>query len=348
MSLTLKKIQDIYTLTNDNAYAIQAELQILENCVSYSTLETVEILAGASRNYKLTVDGDYQILVTADGQPNETATIKHYLKLQTSIIESVLDIICDCECGCECSDGVDELCALSMLRAKIDVCKRLTNPQGAGFFDILYRETKCLINKQIYCAVDSEIILGEAECNNKLIKQLIALDYLGMYFLEHFTAEAAEDIAYVDTKFFTDTIFCCVQALGLDIGNLRNNIDSNMGQFTINSGAYVNLPPSTVGDYEITVDNRATTVLTLAMFTSLATPAYADPEGDAPAAVRIDTLPVDGVLKLSGVDVTAGQIILVADINAGNLTYVSPNQDAIDTDTFNFSISDTGSGLFVS
>ena len=121
-----------------------------------------------------------------------------------------------------------------------------------------------------------------------------------------------------------------------------------MGLFTINNGAYVNQPPSQVGDYSMSVANRATTVLTLAMFTTNTTPAYSDPEGDAASAVRIDTLPGDGVLKLSGVNVTVGQIILAADINAGNLTYVSPNQDALDTDTFDFSVSDTGSGLFVS
>ena len=120
-----------------------------------------------------------------------------------------------------------------------------------------------------------------------------------------------------------------------------------MGLFTINNGAYVNLPPSAVGDFNITVANRAVTVLTLAMFTTSTTPVYSDPEGDVAKEVRIDTLPVDGVLKLSGTNITTGQIIPVAGIVAGNLTYESPNQNALDTDTFNFSVSDLGSGMFV-
>lgn len=347
MSLTLKEAQDIYTLTNDNAYTVQAELQILENCVDYTTLETVDILSDESRDYKFTVDGNYRILITADGEEDETVTIRHYLKLQTSIIEGVLDLLCDCDCGCECIEE-DQMCQLLMLRAKIDAYKRLTNPEAVGFFDIVYRETHCLVNKQIYCAVDSEIVLGEADCNEKLIKQLIALDYLAMYFFEYFSVDTDEDRNYVDIKFLTSTIFCCIKSLGIDIGKIKEEIIDNMGQFTINSGSYTNLPPSQVGDFEISVDNRAETILTLNMFTSLTTPVFADPEGDAAASVRIDTLPVDGVLKLSGVPVTPGQIILVADINAENLRYESPDQDTIDTDTFNFSVSDAGSGLFTS
>ena len=43
--------------------------------------------------------------------------------------------------------------------------------------------------------------------------------------------------------------------------------------------------------------------------------------GDTLAAVRIDALPAAGTLTLSGVAVTAGQVIAVADINAGNLVF---------------------------
>jgi len=339
------KKQDKYLVTNEEIVPINYEVKKLYDCTNFLTIADGVIEPGETKEFDFTEDGQYQIVI------NETDTIhiKHYLKLQLSIIEGVLNTICDCKCGCECNDNEDELCNLLMLRAKIDVYKRLTNPQGVAFYDAVYKHTKCLIEKPIYCAVDKEIILGESECNQEIVKQLIALDYLAMYFFEMAQVCLTEDKEYVRNKFKTKTIFCCIQSLGINVGDIEELIENNnMGLFTINNGAYVNQPPSQVGDYSMSVANRATTVLTLAMFTTNTTPAYSDPEGDAASAVRIDTLPGDGVLKLSGVNVTVGQIILAADINAGNLTYVSPNQDALDTDTFDFSVSDTGSGLFVS
>ena len=48
---------------------------------------------------------------------------------------------------------------------------------------------------------------------------------------------------------------------------------------------------------------------------------YSDPNSVALAAVQITTLPALGTLKLSGTLVTLNQIVAVADINSGNLTY---------------------------
>lgn len=338
------KKQDKYLVTNEEIVPINYEVKKLYDCTNFLTITEGVIEAEEIKEFNFTEDGQYQIVI------NETDTIhiKHYIKLQLSIIEGVLNNICDCNCGCECNDNEDELCNLLMLRAKIDVYKRLTNPQGVAFYDAVYKHTKCLIEKPIYCAVDKEIILGESECNQKIVKQLIALDYLAMYFFEMAQVCLSEDKEYVRNKFQTKTIFCCIQSLGIDVGDIEELINNNIGLFIINNEAYVNQPPSQVGDYSMSVANRSTTVLTLAMFTTDTIPPYLDPEGDPALSVRIDTLPVNGVLKLSGINVTIGQIILADDINDGYLTYDSPNQDALNTDTFNFSVSDTGSGLFVS
>lgn len=339
------KKQDIYSVTNEEIVPITYEVKKLYDCTSFLTISDGTIEPGETEVFDFIDDGEYQIVVTGEIDSN-TIYIKRYLKLLTSIIEGILDNICDCKCGCECSDDEDPLCRLLMLRAKVDVYKRLINPGGVAFFDAVYTQTKCLIEKPIYCAVDKEIILGEADCNTEIIKQLLALDYLAIYFFEIAQACLTEDKDYVREKFNTKTIFCCIQALGIDVGDIEELINEKMGTLTINSGAYVNQAPSSIGDYTLSVANRAVTVLTLDMFTTLTTPAYADPEGDAPQAVRINSLPADGVLKLSGTNVITGQVIPVVDINLGNLTYESPNQDALDGDDIDFSVSDTGSGLF--
>ncbi len=336
--------QDKYSVTNQEDVAITYEVKRLYDCTNFLTISEGTIEPAITEEFSFNQDGEYQIIINE----TDTITIKHYLKLKDSIIEGVLNLICDCNCGCECNDEEDNYCNLLMLRAKIDVYKRLTNPYGGAFFDAVYSHTKCLVEKPVYCAVDNELILGEQECNEELVKQMIALDYLAMYFFDFAQACLVEDERYVREKFNTKTIFCCLQAIGIDVGDIEELINENMGLLTFNSGSYVNQPPATVGDYAISVANRASTILTIDMFTTLTTPAYSDPEGDAVQSVRIDVLPANGSLELSSVPCTPGQVILAADIIAGNLVYNSPNQDALDNSGVEFSVSDVGSGLFTS
>ena len=71
--------------------------------------------------------------------------------------------------------------------------------------------------------------------------------------------------------------------------------------------------------------------------------------GDALSAVRIDTLtlPVGATLQLSGVNVNANDVILVADIAAGNLVFTPAlNQNGAGYASFTFSARDTGGPAF--
>lgn len=119
------------------------------------------------------------------------------------------------------------------------------------------------------------------------------------------------------------------------------------GLVDIKVGEDVNDPPNVVGDGTATIDYGETLVFTSAMFTTGTTPVYSDPEGDNPAAVKILTLPALGLLLYNGTAVSVNQIITVADIDAGLLTYV-PDLADIDGDSqlFTFAVSDTGSGGF--
>jgi hypothetical protein len=73
---------------------------------------------------------------------------------------------------------------------------------------------------------------------------------------------------------------------------------------------------------------------------------FTDPN-DSPAngllAVKITTLATDGTLKLSGVAVTAGQVVPVASITAGNLKFVpDANENGSPYATFTFQVQDNG------
>src|SRR5205085_2620373 len=66
-----------------------------------------------------------------------------------------------------------------------------------------------------------------------------------------------------------------------------------------------------------------------------------DSPANALAAVEITTLPGSGSLALNGVAVTAGQLVSVADINAGLLVY-TPAANANGSTAFSFQVQDDG------
>lgn len=121
-----------------------------------------------------------------------------------------------------------------------------------------------------------------------------------------------------------------------------------MAIMTITTNAYVNLPPSQVGDNSKSTNYGVTIIFTVADFTTNTTPAYSDPEGDTASLLKITSLPTNGVLQLNGVNVTLNQEISFTDIDAGLFTYV-PNNATLTSYivNFNFEIADSGSGIFV-
>lgn len=125
--------------------------------------------------------------------------------------------------------------------------------------------------------------------------------------------------------------------------NNPNKLYSNMATFTINVNEYINLPPDSIGDNEITIPNRQTVVFTQADFTTNTTPPYDDPEGDAPLKLKVLSLPSQGLLKLNGVNVILNQEILFTQINSGLLTYVPTDTNAPYEIDFDFDIADVGS-----
>lgn len=119
-----------------------------------------------------------------------------------------------------------------------------------------------------------------------------------------------------------------------------------MALFNITNDGYVNLPPTVVGDITINITySLGVHIFTIADFTTGTTPQYSDPENDGVLTVKIISLPLTGQLNLSGVPVTAGDDITLADIMAGNLIY---DIDEFETDGYTdtnmtFNIADDGS-----
>jgi len=157
------------------------------------------------------------------------------------------------------------------------------------------------------------------------------------------------EYSYSNVDLFTYEVTIGEQLIIFDVIQFQvsddnlNSIYSDMAQVTINTSAYVNQPISQLGDLTLNKNNRENHVFTISDFTTSLVPPYVDPEGDSLDAIRVDTLPATGTLQLSGVNVTANDIIDAADINAGNFVYVAPDQDGSASNSFNFSARDAGS-----
>lgn len=107
--------------------------------------------------------------------------------------------------------------------------------------------------------------------------------------------------------------------------------------------------PATVGDRAQYQGNRATTVFTVADFTTAAIAPYFDPEANELDAIRIDEVSTanTGVYYYLGVVVVEGQVITKAELDAGAFYHAAPDANAITTDSFNASVRDTGSMIWV-
>lgn len=100
-----------------------------------------------------------------------------------------------------------------------------------------------------------------------------------------------------------------------------------MGTISLNISGRDNLPPSASGWKSISLDYGATHVFTVANFTTETNPPYADPEDDALEAIKITSLPAQGVLKKGVTPVIANEEITAIELGAGDLTYESDNTD---------------------
>jgi len=113
--------------------------------------------------------------------------------------------------------------------------------------------------------------------------------------------------------------------------------DVSLGTVSVDVTGVNDLPTSSGGSISTAEDNNKAFAESNFNFSDVDT-------ADTLQSVRIDTLPSTGTLKLSGVDVTAGDVIAVADI--GNLTYTPPSNQSGST-SFTYTVND-GTGFATS
>ena len=93
----------------------------------------------------------------------------------------------------------------------------------------------------------------------------------------------------------------------------------NPTNLTLTAQAPANQAP-TVAGIAVSTNEDAVFTFSAAIFDA----SFGDGNGDTLQSVRVDTLPATGTLKLSGTNVTAGQVIARAGL--GNLTFTPAAQ----------------------
>ena len=128
-------------------------------------------------------------------------------------------------------------------------------------------------------------------------------------------------------------------------------LESNTVVMSITVTAFANSnEPATVGDRVQYAGNRVTTVFTVADFTTQTIAPYFDPEANDLDAIRIDEVSTanSGVYYYYDAPVVEGQIITAAELAAGAFYHIGADANGIVTDSFNASVRDTGSMIWVS
>lgn len=199
------------------------------------------------------------------------------------------------------------------------------------FFQVRIDRTDLDTGSLKYVSNGSSVILGENASN----LTLLASDLNNLSFYTDDTSQTSHQIS--------------ISAIDKDrFGKLWV---SNIATLTMSKTAINNVgnQPATIGDNAIKVGNQITTTLTLSMFTSGLTPPYNDPEADLIDAIRIDEISTANVgeFRYDGSPIVEGQIITREDLQAGLFTHVGASSNDIETDSFNFSARDEGSGIWV-
>lgn len=328
---------------------VRVTLYVSDNCEGTyeKVIDTYEVDFEETKKFPL-IDGIYKIHI--ERVYNNTIVDQdellypYYNMLLTSIISDIERILCNCSCS-DCGDDClnNELDNAKLL-LKVFSYHTLLYKYYPRFYDSVFSCLHCDIADINNCNMVSEKLSGNSELKD-MLKKILSAFYLSFYFAEYYTVTDKES---VNIKFKYDKLKNCIKATDVNINCIKEKIENGMATVTMLNTAYVNQPPTTVGNISIEQPNRVNTTYTLAHFTTATTPAYSDPENDPLNAIRVDTLPTYGQLTFENNPVTVGQVILATDITAGKFKYIAPDQGTLNNTSWNYSARDAGSMTFKS
>ena len=133
---------------------------------------------------------------------------------------------------------------------------------------------------------------------------------------------------------------------GNGYASLSFSVKDNFGAFDLNENQ-LTFNVTAVNDAPSGTDKTVTILEDAAYAVTVADLGFTDPDsGDTLCGVRIDMLPAAGTLRLNGTAVTAGQLIVAADLSAGNLLFTpAANANGMGYANFTFLVQDQASAF---
>lgn len=218
VSYTLTRVQDKYYIENTQGTILNYSLIKVHSIIGEETISEGTIAIGGTLTVPITKDGIYKVTLT-EGINSSLIDLEYYLNLQVSALEDIFTTLCPCDCGCnDCTEKELDCCNIVTTKDKIDTYNMLTSPALANYFNVVNGQALSLIEEQTYCIINEEHIYGTSMYNNKLSKQIVALNYMAWYLYELDTFGTDDtQIAYIKAKFKQQSIYCCIYKLGIDI-----------------------------------------------------------------------------------------------------------------------------------
>lgn len=204
---------------------------------------------------------------------------------------------------------------------------------------------------------DANFISGFADADGDkanliTIKTLPAngtLTYNGVAIVAPFTLLSADGLVYTrnsDVAYSTSFTFTVTDSnCQIPMESLPATISLTVADLDV----VVENDPAVIGDRAQYAGNRVSTVFSVADFTTQTIAPYFDPENNDLDAIRIDEVSTanTGIFYYLGSPVTVGQVITNAELASGAFYHVGPDINSISTDSFNASVRDTGSMIWV-
>jgi len=337
----------------DGIYSIKpidSEITIVVEKKTCNGYEVILELTTEQETEIISQQGFYRVTIQQEGEDDIVFSVNSFLDVLESASETVKDIFCN-SCSDTPCDEIDysECTKINDALHKLITFVQYMNSSVQPYLSHVFEVSKCEEVEDVLCTIDTESIQGKYVQSLESIKKLIAKYYIA---IRLFYSDNIENLGfnitidYIDQIMQFNKIICCIEK---ETNYKYTKFKTNMANFNINV-SYTNRPPSIVGNYTLEVDGNSQpeVVLNSAFFTTDTTPAYNDPEGDAPYELKILSLPAEGTLKYNGSAVQVNDIIPFSDINNDLLTYDATGLTYDTTTVFTFAVSDTGSQNFSS
>lgn len=253
MNYIYEKYKDKHTITNNEISDITCTINII-GCDSTKEINTFVIKSNSTKELIFKYDGVYEIILNSSSE-QISFTIKYYQNLLDNIINSINIFICNCN---NCNNIED--CSNESKRELLDLFtdiysyKIIFNDELNMILNSIESNFNCSIKEIITDITLCKNITNKC-CSSELLKLIILIIYLAIYFSELFFNIDSEEKQYTKDKFKIEKFKVCFKKLGIIVSEVQdfsleflqqNNIPKHLSKikYQVDINTLVGIPKS--------------------------------------------------------------------------------------------------------